>query len=76
MKLSPTKIYAINLLLIFSLALSLFTGCATTNDQSFQARTKLGTIPAFHPEYGLGMLQGYLDPKAVPNSVALILIVP
>ncbi len=72
MKLSPTKIYAINLLLIFSLALSLFTGCATTKDQSFQARTKLGTIPAFHPEYGLGMLQGYLDPKAVPNSVALI----
>jgi acid phosphatase (class A) len=59
-------------MLICTLALSLFTGCATTNDASSQARTKLGTIPASHPERGLGTLQGYLDPKAVPNSVALI----
>lgn len=37
-----------------------------------QARTKLGTIPEFHPELGLGVLQGYLDPKSLPNSLALI----
>ena len=72
MKITPTKIYAINLVLICTLVLSLFTGCATTNDVSFQARSKLGTIPASHPERGLGTLQGYLDPNAVPNSVALI----
>ena len=72
MKTTPTKFRAINLALVCTLALSLFNGCATTNDVSSQARTKLGTIPAFHPEYGLGTLQGYLDPKAVPNSVALI----
>lgn len=71
MKITPTK-YAINLVLVCTLVLSLFTGCATTNDASSQARTKLGTIPASHPERGLGTLQGYLDPKAVPNSVALI----
>ena len=54
------------------LALSLFTGCATKNDDSSQARTKLGTIPEFHPELGLGALQGYLDPKTLPDSLALI----
>ncbi len=36
------------------------------------ARTKLGTIPEFHPELKLGALQGYLDPKAMPDSLALI----
>jgi len=70
MKTNPTKIYAINV--VCALAISLFTGCATTNDASYQARTKLGTIPASHPERGLGTLQGYLDIKAVPNSVALL----
>ena len=54
------------------LALSLFTGCAAKNEDSSQARTKLGTIPEFHPELGLGALQGYLDPKTLPNSLALI----
>jgi hypothetical protein len=39
---------------------------------SSQSGTKLGTIPEFHPELGLGALQGYLDPKALPNSLALI----
>ena len=61
-----------NVLLVGVLALSLFTGCATQNAATSQARTKLGTIPEFHPELNLGALQGYLDPKALPNSLALI----
>jgi acid phosphatase (class A) len=48
------------------------TGCATKNAATSQARTKLGTIPEFHPELKLGALQGYLDPKAMPDSLALI----
>ncbi|MFI3188433.1 hypothetical protein BCS42_04805 [Crenothrix sp. D3] len=72
MRISPAKNYTINLMLVCTLVISLFTGCATTNDASSQARTKLGTIPASHPERGLGTLQGYLDIKAVPNSVALL----
>ena len=36
------------------------------------ARTKLGTIPEFQPQLKLGALQGYLDPKAIPDSLALI----
>lgn len=48
------------------LALCLFTGCST------QGRTNLKTIPEFHPEMGFGALQGYLDPKALPNSLTLI----
>ena len=36
------------------------------------ARSKLGTIPEFHPELKMGALQGYLDPKALPDSLALI----
>ncbi len=51
------------------LAFGLLTGCAP---QSRDLRTKLGTVPEFHPELGLGALQGYLDPKALPNSLALI----
>jgi len=58
------------------LTLSLFTGCATTNDVSSQAGTKLGTIPEVHPELGLGALQGYLGPKALPNSLELIPLPP
>lgn len=54
--------------LVSVLALTLFTGCATTQD----ARTKLGTVAEFHPELGLGALQGYLGPEALPNSLALI----
>lgn len=52
-----------------ALAVSLFIGCATKSED---ARTKLGTVPEFHPELGLGALQGYLDPKALPNSLDLI----
>ena len=47
------------------------TTIARAADSAF-ARTKLGTIPEFHPELKLGALQGYLDPKAMPDSLALI----
>ena len=72
MKTTHTESRALNLVLVCTLVLSLFNGCATTNDVSSQSRTKLGTVPAFHPELGLDALQGYLDPKAIPNSLALI----
>jgi hypothetical protein len=54
------------------LALSLFSGCSTQNPGTAPARSKLGSIPEFHPELRLGALQGYLDPKALPNSLALL----
>jgi membrane-associated phospholipid phosphatase len=60
------------LLPIIVAVVSLFTGCATNNAATSQARTRLGTVPEFHPELGLGALQGYLDPKAMPDSLALI----
>jgi acid phosphatase (class A) len=50
------------------LVLVLFSGSVSAED----LRSKLGTIPEFHPELGLGALQGYLGPKALPNSLALI----
>ena len=53
----------VSILIIF-----LFTGSASSQD----ARTKLGTVPEFHPELGLGALEGYLDPEELPNSLALI----
>ena len=31
-----------------------------------------GPVPEFHPELGLGWLEGYLGPDALPNSLALI----
>jgi len=55
-----------------ALALSLSSGCATKNQDSSQHRTKLGTVPEFHPELGLGALQGYLDATSLPNSLDLI----
>ena len=51
------------------LSLSLLTGCTTKTEAP---RTKLGTVPEFHPELGLGALQGYLNPKDLPNSLELI----
>lgn len=36
------------------------------------ARTKLGTVPEFHPELGLGALEGYLGSEELPNSLTLI----
>jgi acid phosphatase (class A) len=62
----------LNLTLFSVLALSLFTGCATQNAAAPPARTKLDAIPEFHPEQGLGALQGYLDPKELPNSLILV----
>jgi acid phosphatase (class A) len=56
-----------NLALVFVVALSPFTGAVPT-----QAQTKLGTVPEFHPELELGALQGYLNPREIPNSLALI----
>jgi len=55
-------------------AVSLTSSIARTglSADSSVARTKLGTIPEFHPEMKLGALQGYLDPKAVPDSLSLI----
>jgi len=62
----------LTLLSVGVLALSLFSGCSTQPAGTPPARTKIGTIPEFHPELRLGALQGYLDPKALPNSLALI----
>ena len=52
-----------------ALALCLLAGSAISKDVTVQGRTELGTIPEFHPELGLGALQGHLDPKALPNSL-------
>ena len=54
----------------FACALSL--SVAGAQDVPSQSRTKLGTIPEFHPELHLSALQGYLDPTALPNSLDLI----
>ena len=62
-----------NISMIAVLVLSLLSGSALAKDISIQGHTsELGTIPEFRPEHGLGTLQGYLDPKAIPNSLALI----
>ena len=53
-----------------ALALGLLLGSAPQNTAT--AQSKLGAVAEFHPEMGLGALQGYLDPKALPNSLALI----
>jgi membrane-associated phospholipid phosphatase len=54
------------------LAVGLLTSGALPKDVTPQARTELGAVPEFHPELGLGALQGYLDAKTLPNSLALI----
>jgi acid phosphatase (class A) len=61
----------LNAALVGFLAAGLLTGYALAKDVA-PGRTELGTVPGFHPELGLGALQGYLDPKALPNSIALI----
>jgi acid phosphatase (class A) len=58
--------------LLLALTAILFTGTAIAKDIQSPGRTELGTVPAFRPELGLGSLQGYLDAKALPSSVALI----
>ncbi len=59
-------------ILIGFLALCLFTGGAISKDITSYGGSELGAIPEFHPELGVGWLQGYLDPKALPNSLILI----
>ncbi len=54
------------------LAISHFASGAIAKDVTSQGRSELGAIPEFHPELGLGALQGYLDPKALPNSLELL----
>ncbi len=72
MKNTPHNRIFLSVALLGVLALSQVTGCSSETSTASQARTKLGTVPEFHPELGLGALQGYLDPKALPNSLALI----
>ena len=66
MKMSPTKTHAVNLILVGTLTLSLFTGCSSTND----ARSQIGTIPVNNAERG--SLKGYIDSKSIPESIALL----
>ena len=54
------------------LAASLIAGGANAKDAASAGRSVLGATPEFHPELGLGALQGYLDPTALPDSIALI----
>jgi acid phosphatase (class A) len=60
--------YLLAVALVAALA---FTSTITRAADS-SARTKLGTIPEFQPQLKLGALQGYLEPKAMPDSLALI----
>ena len=52
--------------LVGVLALILFTGCTDAQD----ARSKLGAVPEFHPELGLGALEGYLGLAAITAKPA------
>jgi len=63
----------LNASLLSVLALGLLSGSAMSKDIAIQGRTtELGTIPEIRPEFGLGALRGYLDSKAIPNSLVLI----
>ena len=69
-------------IIVIALAAFAVFGCAqeadtvTANVQNSEvsedARTKLGTIPEFHPELGLGALEGYLGPEKLPDSLTLV----
>jgi acid phosphatase (class A) len=61
-----------NLLAAALFAAVAFTATSAHAADLSSARTKLGTIPEIMPELKLGALQGYLDPKALPDSLALI----
>ena len=50
------------------LTIFLFTGCTGSQD----SRTQLGTVPEFHPELGLGVLEGYIAEEELPDSLILI----
>ncbi|AXA44261.1 hypothetical protein [Rhizobium leguminosarum] len=47
-------------------------GNGISKDITSYGGTELDTVPEFHPKLGMGWMQGYLDPKALPNSLALI----
>ncbi|SDP54565.1 PAP2 superfamily protein [Phyllobacterium sp. YR620] len=49
-----------------------FVSSGISKEASSYGGTELGTVPEFHPELGMGWLRGYLDPKALPNSLVLI----
>ena len=49
--------------LLLALLGSVLAGCASVDE-----RSKLGAVPEFRP----GVLMGYLNPKALPNSLALL----
>lgn len=56
-----------------AIALLAAVGFTTTlSAADLSARSKLGSIPEFHPEMKLGALQGYLAAKDLPDSLALI----
>ena len=61
-----------NLVLVVLLAAGLLAGSVAAKDVTSYDGTALGTVPEFHPELGLGWLEGYLGPDALPNSLALI----
>ena len=55
------------------LSLSLCSQSVIAKDIATHGRTsEPDAIPEFHPELGLDALQGYLDPKALPNSLELL----
>jgi acid phosphatase (class A) len=72
MNTTPRRWIFANIAFFTILAASLLTGSAFSKDVTSYGGTELGTIPEFHPELKLGWLQGYLDPKALPNSLALV----
>ena len=57
-----------NAVLAGVLAAGLFAGSASAKDVTSYDGTALGTIPEFHPELGLGWLEGYLGPDALPEQ--------
>jgi membrane-associated phospholipid phosphatase len=69
---APYRLTFLKAALLAAVTAGLFTGNTVAKDTSALARTDLGTVPAFHPELGLGSLQGYLDATALPDSIALI----
>jgi hypothetical protein len=64
---------SLKLALIGMLAVAICAGGAIAKDITTQGHTsELGSVPEFHPELGLDALQGYLDPKALPDSLKLV----
>lgn len=66
------RLSLIKIALAGMLVMTAFVGHGISKDITSYSGTELGTVPEFHPELGMGWLQGYLDPKALPNSLVLI----